>query len=107
MYKSLAETIESKADPTASNKKLIQYAKENKKLEDLEKDDYSLGSTGILVTARSRKNRIAKPKKIKFSIDHDKGCNKYEGLEFFCTPVHSKPLSMAEKINQPVAVIFS
>jgi len=47
------------------------------KLEDLEKDDLSLGSTGILVTARSRKNRIAKPKKIKFSIDHDKGCKSW------------------------------
>lgn len=66
------------------------------KLEDTDKDDLSLGSNGIIVTARSRKNRIAKPKKIKFSISHETGCNRFEGLEFFCTPENFEKVGIAQ-----------
>lgn len=65
------------------------------KLEDKDKDDFSLGSQGVVVTAKSRKNRLAKPKKIKFEIDHTKGCNKYKGLEFFCTPENFEKVGIA------------
>ena len=56
------------------------------KLEDKDKDDLSTGSIGSTITAMARKNRLAKPKKVKFEIDHSKGCNMYKGLEFFCSP---------------------
>ena len=55
------------------------------KLEDKDKDDLSTGSIGSTITAMARKNRLAKPKKVKFEIDHSKGCNMYKGLEFFCS----------------------
>lgn len=55
------------------------------KLEDKDKDDMSTGSMGSVITALARKNRMAKPKKIKFEIDHAKGCNPFMGLEKFCT----------------------
>lgn len=55
------------------------------KLKTGQEDDLDLGQSGVIVTARSRKNRLAKPKKIKFEIDHSKGVNPYKGLEYFCT----------------------
>jgi len=45
-----------------------------------------MGQSGIVVTAKSKKNRLAKPKQIKFEIDFTKGCNPYKGLEAFCLP---------------------
>lgn len=66
------------------------------KLEDMDKDELSLGSNGIIVTARARKNRIAKPKKIKFKISHDTGCNKFEGLDFWCTPENFDKIGIAQ-----------
>jgi RecA/RadA recombinase len=44
-----------------------------------------LGQSGIVVTAKSKKNRLAKPMQIKFVIDFDEGTNPYKGLEAFCT----------------------
>lgn len=55
------------------------------KLEDKDRDEMSTGSIGSTITALARKNRLAKPKKIKFEIDHSKGCNPYKGLDQFCT----------------------
>ena len=48
-------------------------------------DDLDLNSSGILVTAKAKKNRNAKPKKIKFEINHSSGVNKFVGLDFFLT----------------------
>jgi RecA/RadA recombinase len=66
------------------------------KLLDEEKDELSLGSSGVVVTAKSRKNRLAKPKKVKFEIDHTKGCNPYKGLDFFCTPENFEKVGIAQ-----------
>lgn len=66
------------------------------KLLDEEKDDLSLGTSGVVVTAKSRKNRLAKPKKVKFEIDHTKGCNPYKGLDFFCTPENFEKVGIAQ-----------
>jgi RecA/RadA recombinase len=51
-----------------------------------EKTDYvqDTGQDGIKVTARAKKNRLAKPMKIKFDINFDEGTNPYKGLEAFC-----------------------
>lgn len=56
------------------------------KLKTGEEDEYDLGSSGIVVTAKGFKNRLAKPKKVKFHIDFEKGSNPYTGLEGFCNP---------------------
>lgn len=41
--------------------------------------------TGIVVTAKSYKNRFAKPQSVKFHIHFTKGVNPYVGLEEYCT----------------------
>jgi RecA/RadA recombinase len=66
------------------------------KLKTGQEDDLDLGSSGIVVTALARKNRNAKPKKIKFEINHTSGTNKFKGLEFFCTPENFKEIGIAK-----------
>jgi len=66
------------------------------KLKTGSEDDLDLGSSGVVVTAKSRKNRIAKPKKVKFEIDHTKGVNPYKGLDFFCTPENFETVGIAK-----------
>ena len=44
-----------------------------------------LGQSGVVITAKSIKNRIAKPMKVKFELNHTSGTNPYKGLEFFLT----------------------
>ena len=56
------------------------------KLKDGEEDDMDLGQSGITVTLKTEKNRLAKPKKVKFEISFVKGCNPYKSLEAFCRP---------------------
>jgi RecA/RadA recombinase len=59
-------------------------------------DEMSLGSDGAIITARSRKNRHAKPKKVKFSIDHEKGLNAFDGLDLFCTKENFDKVGIAK-----------
>lgn len=66
------------------------------KLEDKERDEMSTGSMGSVITAMARKNRLAKPKKIKFEIDHTKGCNPYKGLDQFCTKENFEKVGIAK-----------
>jgi hypothetical protein len=66
------------------------------KLEDKDRDEMSTGSLGSVITAMSRKNRLAKPKKIKFEIDHAKGCNPYKGLDQFCTVENFNKVGIAK-----------
>ena len=54
------------------------------KLKTGEEDDMDLGSSGIVVTAKAAKNRMARPKKVKFEISFNSGCNPYIGLDQFC-----------------------
>jgi RecA/RadA recombinase len=55
-----------------------------------------LGQSGIVVSAKSKKNRLAKPKKIKFEIDFTKGCNPFKGLEAFCLPQYFDTVGIAK-----------
>ena len=55
-----------------------------------------IGQSGIVVTAKSRKNRLAKPMKIKFEINHVEGTNPYKGLETFCTPSNFEKVGIAK-----------
>ncbi len=66
------------------------------KLKTGKEDDLDLNASGIIVTAQAKKNRIAKPKKIKFEIDHSSGTNKYKGLEYFCTLENFEKVGIAK-----------
>jgi len=55
------------------------------KLKTGNEDELDLNRSGSIITAKSAKNRLAKPKKVKFEIDFTKGINPYKGLDFFCT----------------------
>ncbi len=66
------------------------------KLKTGEEDDLDLNASGIIVTALARKNRNAKPKKIKFEINHSSGTNKFTGLEYFCTPENFENIGIAK-----------
>lgn len=70
------------------------------KLKTGREDDMDLNATGVIVTAQAKKNRLAKPKKVKFEIDHSFGTNPYKGLDFFCTPENFEKVGIAKgKIN--------
>jgi RecA/RadA recombinase len=66
------------------------------KLKTGEEDDLDLGQTGIIVTAKAIKNRLAKPKKVKFHISFDAGTNPFVGLDFFCLPAVYKQVGIAK-----------
>jgi len=66
------------------------------KLKTGEEDEMDIGASGIVVTAIARKNRNAKPKKIKFEINHTSGTNKHKGLEYFCTPENFDKVGIAK-----------
>lgn len=53
------------------------------KLKEGDVDDLDLGQSGIVVTCKMVKNRLAKPKKVKFEISFVSGCNPYIGLDFW------------------------
>jgi hypothetical protein len=66
------------------------------KLKTGDEDELDLGASGIIVTALARKNRKAKPKKIKFEINHGSGTNRFKGLEYFCTPENFDTVGIAK-----------
>lgn len=77
---------------TASNIVFLSSAK----LKTGREDEHDLNATGTIVTAKATKNRFAKPKKVKFEIDHDNGTNPYTGLEFWCTPENFEKVGIAK-----------
>lgn len=66
------------------------------KLKTGKEDDSSIGQSGIVVTAKSMKNRLAQPKKVKFEIDYAEGCNPFKGLEIFCTAENFEKVGVAQ-----------
>ena len=66
------------------------------KLKEGDEDDMDLGSSGIVVTFKTEKNRLAKPKKVKFEISFVKGCNPYKGLDVFCRPEYFDQIGIAQ-----------
>jgi RecA/RadA recombinase len=55
-----------------------------------------IGQSGIIVTAKAKKNRLAKPMQVKFEINHTRGVNPYVGLEVFCTPENFEKVGIAK-----------
>ena len=66
------------------------------KLKTGEEDEMDLGRSGSVITAKSAKNRLAKPKKVKFEIDYSKGINPYKGLDLFCTFENFEKIGIAQ-----------
>jgi hypothetical protein len=54
------------------------------------------GQSGVVVSAKARKNRLARPMLIKFEIDHTRGTNPYMGLEAFCTFENFETIGIAK-----------
>lgn len=78
------------------------------KLKTGQEDEHDMQS-GIIVTAKAVKNRQVKPKKVKFEISFEKGCNPYVGLDMFCTPENFEELGIAkgkyEKYKTPKEMV--
>lgn len=53
-------------------------------------------SSGIKVTCKAMKNRMAKPKKVFFEILFDGGANPYKGLEYYCQPEFFETVGIAK-----------
>jgi RecA/RadA recombinase len=66
------------------------------KLKTGEEDDMDLGSSGISVLFKTMKNRMAKPKKIRFDISFAHGMNPYTGLDAFCRPEYLDIIGIAK-----------
>ena len=66
------------------------------KLKTGEEDELDIGQSGIIVTAKAMKNRMAKPKKVKFEIDFTQGSNPYKGLEAFCRAETFEQIGIAQ-----------
>jgi RecA/RadA recombinase len=65
------------------------------KLKTGEEDDMDLGASGISVLFKTAKNRMAKPKKIRFDISFAHGMNPYTGLDAFCRPEYFDKIGIA------------
>jgi len=61
-----------------------------------QEDDMDLGSSGISVLFKTSKNRMAKPKKIRFDISFANGMNPYTGLDAFCRPEYFDKIGIAK-----------
>jgi RecA/RadA recombinase len=66
------------------------------KLKTGEEDDMDLGQSGITVLFKTAKNRLAKPKKIRFDISFNNGMNPYTGLDAFCRPEFFDKIGIAQ-----------
>ncbi len=66
------------------------------KLKTGEEDDMDLGQSGISVLFKTAKNRMAKPKKIRFDISFAHGMNPYTGLDAFCRPEFFEQIGIAQ-----------
>jgi len=66
------------------------------KLKTGEEDDMDLGGSGISVLFKTQKNRLAKPKKIRFDISFAHGMNPFTGLDAFCRPEYFNQIGIAQ-----------
>lgn len=74
---------------------VIGFMSKSKLKEGIE-DDMDLGQSGITVLFKTNKNRLAKPKKIRFDISFVNGMNPYTGLDAFCRPEFFDKVGIAQ-----------
>lgn len=75
------------------------------KLKTGDEDELDLGQSGIIVTAKTEKNRLAKPKKVKFEISFGSGANPYMGLENWCTVENFDKIGIAKGKMEMVDIV--
>jgi len=75
------------------------------KLKTGDEDELDLGQSGIIVTAKTQKNRLAKPKKVKFEISFNSGANPYKGLESWCTIENFEKVGIAKGKMEMVDIV--
>jgi len=75
------------------------------KLKTGDEDELDLGQSGIIVTAKTQKNRLAKPKKVKFEISFNSGANPYKGLEHWCTVENFEKIGIAKGKMEMVDIV--
>lgn len=66
------------------------------KLRDDNQDELDLNQSGIIVTAKMVKNRMAKPKKVKFEISFVSGSNPFIGLDWWCNEENYEQIGIAK-----------
>jgi RecA/RadA recombinase len=66
------------------------------KYKDGTEDDMDLGQSGITVLFKTSKNRMAKPKKIRFDISFSHGMNPFTGLDAFCRSEYFEKIGIAQ-----------
>lgn len=66
------------------------------KLREGEIDEMDLNQSGIVVTIKMAKNRMAKPKKIKFELSFVSGSNPFSGLDHWCTEENFATVGIAK-----------
>ena len=66
------------------------------KLKNGTEEEMDLGASGINVLFKCIKNRLAKPKKIRFDISFVNGMNPYTGLDAFCRPEYFDKIGIAK-----------
>lgn len=66
------------------------------KLKTGDEDEMDLGQSGITVLFKTTKNRMAKPKKIRFDISFLNGLNAYSGLDNFLRPEYFSKIGIAQ-----------
>lgn len=59
-------------------------------------DDLDIGQSGLVVTAKMVKNRMVKPKKVKFEISFVSGCNPFIGLDYWCNGDNFEKVGVAK-----------
>ena len=74
---------------------LLMLSKAKLRKED-DMDELDLGQSGITVTAKTPKNRMAKPKKVKFDIEFTRPANPYNFLEYWCTKENFDKVGIAK-----------
>ena len=75
------------------------------KLKTGDEDELDLGQSGIIVTAKTQKNRLAKPKKVKFEISFNSGANPYIGLENWCTVENFEKIGIAKDKMEMIDIV--
>lgn len=75
---------------------VLGFMSKSKLKDATEMDDMDLGQSGVTVLFKTQKNRLAKPKKIRFDISFANGLNPYSGLENFCRPEYYETIGIAK-----------
>ena len=75
---------------------VLGFMSKSKLKDTTDMDDMDLGASGITVLFKTQKNRLAKPKKIRFDISFVNGLNQFSGLDNFCRPEYYETIGICK-----------